>query len=148
MKVVTYNPFKPSATNTINTLFDDLAGRSMSEFLGNDFVYRTPSVNIIENDDAYDIEIAAPGLAKEDFSIDLEKDQLIITGSKKESTEDKKEGTYSRREFNCQGFKRSFHISEDIDSEKVNAQYADGILTIKMAKKVDVKNPVKTIEIA
>jgi len=148
MKVVTYNPFKPFAPSTFNSLIDDLAGRSMSEFLGNDFVSGTPSVNIVEHDNSYDIEVAAPGLTKEDFSIELDKDQLIISGSKKEDSEDKKEGKYYRREFNYQSFKRSFHISEDIDGEQTNAQYADGILTVTLAKKVEVKDPVKTIEIA
>ena len=148
MKVVTYNPFKPFAPNTFNSFFDDLAGRSMSELLGNDFVSGTPSVNIIEHDDSYDIEIAAPGLAKEDFSIALDNDQLIITGTKQEATEGHKEGTYTRREFNYKDFKRSFHISEDIDGESISAQYDDGILTVSMTKKVEVKDPVKTIEIA
>lgn len=148
MKVVTYNPFKPFVPNTFNSLFDDLAGRSMSEFLGNDFVSGTPSVNIIERDASYDIEIAAPGLGKEDFSIELDKDQLIISGNKEESSENKKEGTYTKREFNYKDFKRSFHISEDIDGDSINAQYANGILTVSMAKKVEIKDPIKKIEIA
>lgn len=148
MKVVTYNPFKPFVPNTFNSLFDDLAGRSMSEFLGNDFVSGTPSVNIIEHDASYDIEIAAPGLGKEDFSIELDKDQLIISGSKEEASEDKEEGTYTKREFNYKNFKRSFHISEDIDGDSIHAQYANGILTVSMAKKVEVKDPIKKIEIA
>jgi len=148
MKVVTYNPFKPFVPNTFNSLFDDLTGRSMSEFLGNDFVSITPSVNIIEHDTSYDIEIAAPGLEKEDFSLEFDKDQLIITGTKNKSSEGKKEGFYTRREFNYKDFKRSFHISDDIDGDSINAKYADGILTVSMVKKVEVKNPVRTIEIA
>lgn len=147
MKVVAYNPFKPFAPSAFTSILDELAGRSISEFMGNNFVSGTPSVNIIEKEDSYDIEVAAPGLVKEDFSIELIKDQLIVSGTKESTTEDKVEGKYTRQEFNYKSFKRSFTISEDIDAERINASYADGILTINMGKKVEVQEPTKTIDI-
>ncbi|MEX2512977.1 MAG: Hsp20/alpha crystallin family protein [Cyclobacteriaceae bacterium] len=104
-----------------------------------------PAVNINEDKQSYQLEIAAPGFKKEDFKINYEKDSLVISSEIKE--ESKSEGKTTRREFNYSSFSRSFYVPEDsVDVEKISAQYQDGILTIAIPKKA-IENKVKQINI-
>lgn len=98
------------------------------------FFSKTPSVNISEKDNGFEVELATPGLKKEDFSISIEKDILTISAEKKEEkeVEDKK---YSKREFNYTSFSRSFTLPENIDEESIDAKYENGILSISLTKK-------------
>ena len=148
MTLVKYNPFKPYRPIAVNSLIDDFFGRSLSDYLGAEFTSQTPSVNIVEKETAYDIEVAAPGLAKEDFNIEIDNDALTISASRENSTtEENKEGKYTRREFNYSAFKRSFHLSDEIDRDAIEAHYANGVLTVVLNKKeIAIKTP-KTIEI-
>jgi len=118
----------------------------MSNFFDNDFdslftaqkAFK-PAVNIIEDDKAYMLELAVPGMSKNDIKIEIEKDLLIISSEQKESKETSDKG-YSRREFGYQSFCRNFTIPENADSEKINASYKNGILQIEIPKaKEDVK---------
>jgi len=117
------------------------------EFFGNDFLsnfFETPtrssipSVNIIEGQNDYKIEVAAPGLQKEDFKIDLENDVLTIVSEKKQKTEEKDE-KYMRREFCYCSFRRSFILPDTIEEDKINASHKDGILTVSIPKKEKAK---------
>jgi HSP20 family protein len=145
MNIVKVNPFLHGKTFT--NFIDDVFNRSISDLVGSDFSVTTPSVNISENDDNFMLEVAAPGLDKKDFNIAVEKDQLIISASK-EMKEEKQEGTWTRKEFNYQSFKRTFHITDDIDTNNIAAEYTNGILTLVLPKKEEVKNKSpKTIEI-
>lgn len=94
----------------------------------------TPAVNIIEDTDEYKIEVAAAGLSKKDFKIDLDGDLLTISSERKE---DKKENNekFARREFNYSSFSRSFRLNDSIDQDQIKAEHADGVLTIKLPKK-------------
>lgn len=148
MTLVKYNPFKPYKTLPINTMIDDFFGSSLSDFLGTEFTSSNPSVNIVENTDDYKIEVAAPGLGKEDFSIEVDNDNLVVSAAKETTTEDNQEGKYTRREFNYSSFKRSFHLSEEINRDAINASYENGVLTITLAKKDEaIKKAPKTVEI-
>lgn len=104
----------------------------------------TPSVNIVEKENGYEIELATPGLKKEDFSINIEKSILTISAETKEEkeVEDKK---YSKREFNYSSFSRTFTLPDNINEEDVDAKYEDGVLTISLNKKeeVDTRKSIK-----
>jgi HSP20 family protein len=95
-----------------------------------------PAINIKETDNEYEIEVAAPGMKKTDFKINLDKGQLFISSEKKEEKADKESGNYTRREFSYQSFQRSFAIPENlVDGEKITARYDDGILRVKTTEK-------------
>ena len=92
-----------------------------------------PAVNIAEKDGTYHIELAAPGMKKEDFKIEIEEGVMSISSeSKEESTSEEK--NYSRREFNYTSFERRFTLPENIKEEKISAKYEDGILMIEVPK--------------
>ncbi len=143
MSIVRYNPFNRYKPVTLDDFLDDFWGRSVSDFLGTDFVNSTPSVNIYESEDGYTIEVAAPGLAKDDFSLELKDDQLIIS-AKREVTNDENAGKWNRREFGYSSFKRNFHISDEIDQSSIGANYENGILTITLDKKEEAKPKAPT----
>lgn len=108
-----------------------------------------PAVNVLENDNEFVIELAAPGMKKEDFRINLENNILTISSERKEEKEEKKD-QYSRREFSYQSFQRSFTLPEyHADREKVTAKYIDGILNIIIPKREEAKpKPAREIEIS
>ncbi len=92
-----------------------------------------PATNILEKEESYEIELAAPGMKKDDFKLEVEKNILSVVFEKKE--EDKKEEIeYLQREFEMDGFTRSFTIPETADVEKIKARYDNGILFISIPK--------------
>jgi len=106
-----------------------------------------PAVNVAEEDMAFRIDMAVPGLSRKDFRIDLENDVLTISSDIKENKEDKKHN-YMRREFSYSTFKRSFQLPETIDQENIKASHDAGILTIQLPKKEEVvQKAAKQIEI-
>jgi HSP20 family protein len=106
-----------------------------------------PHVNILETENSYKIELAVPGLTKEDFKIELKKDNLSVWAEKKvEQTEEQK--NYTRREFQYNSFARSFVLPEGIDAEKINAEYLNGILNITIGKKEQAKDEHKEIVVS
>jgi len=108
----------------------------------------TPAVNIIEGKDEFRIEVAAPGLHKEDFKINLENDQLTISANKEVKKEENEE-TYTRREFSYSSFSRSFTLPDTVDGDKIKASHQNGILTIHVPKKEEAKpKPAREIAIA
>jgi HSP20 family protein len=129
----------------------------VDEFFGRDFMpdlfdFQTginmPSVNIIEGKDDYRIEVAAPGLEKKDFSINLDNNVLTITSEKEDRSEEEKE-RYMRREFSYSSFKRSFSLPQSVDAGNITATHNNGVLNITIPKKEDAKvKPAKQIEIS
>lgn len=114
------------------------------------FGRNTPAVNVKENDDEFIVEVAAPGMKKEDFEIELNNNLLSISSEVKEEnkTEDKEE-KYTRREFRYASFKRSFTLPESIDNSKIAADYKDGVLKIELPKREEAKvQPKRLIEIS
>jgi HSP20 family protein len=105
-----------------------------------------PAVNIIEKENDYVIEVAAPGFQKEDFNLKIEKDLLTISAQKE--TQKAEGDKVIRREFNFVQFERTFHLTEKINSESIAANYENGILTVALAKKEEVKPEVRTISVA
>lgn len=98
-----------------------------------------PNVNIIENDDNFRLELAAPGLKKEDFKISLDNEMLTISTEKKSENTEKNE-KYTRKEFSYSSFLRSFTLPEVVDAEKIKANYENGIMTLELPKKEEAKH--------
>jgi HSP20 family protein len=110
-------------------------------------INKVPGVNILESKEDYTIELAAPGLVKEDFQINLKKDTLSVWAEKKvEDTETAK--NYSRKEFDYLSFARSFVLPETVDADKIAAEYVNGILTITIGKKADIQPESKEIKVS
>lgn len=107
-----------------------------------------PRVNIKENEDEFTIEVAAPGMSKEDFKINYDNGKLSISSEIKEA--EKEGGKYTKREFSYQSFKRTFDVAKEIiNSENISAKYINGILHIALPKRDEIKpKPVKEIAIA
>lgn len=122
----------------LDHMIDNVFNRSISEIMGTDFITTQPSVNILDNQDNYQIALAAPGLTKSDFNIKLDKNELRVSALKaaEELQEDVK---YTRREYNYASFNRSFKIDETIDSNSITATYEEGILLITLNKKEEAK---------
>jgi len=134
MRIKTFNGLTPSNTGLSN-IFEELFNSSFSDIVNTDFVSTKPSVNIIEEDDKFKVELAAPGLAKADFNVEVDKDQLIISAEiREEKSEETDDRTFSKREFNYGSFKRSFHLSDKVDSNSIDALYKNGILTVSIKK--------------
>ena len=108
-----------------------------------------PAVNVIESHDSFTVEMAAPGMSKKDFQIELENEVLKIT-SRKEVEKEVKEGErFTRREFSYQSFVRTFHLPKSVvDDSKIKASYENGILRILIPKREEAKLPApRKIEI-
>lgn len=142
MNIVKVNPFLHGKTFT--NLMDDVFNRSISDLAGTDYAVTTPSVNVTESNENYTLEVAAPGLNKNDFNITVEKDQLIISSSKETQEEEKKENKWTRKEFNYQSFRRTFHITDAVDIAKIEASYNNGILTLLLPKREEAKEKSPT----
>jgi HSP20 family protein len=143
-----YNPEFPS----IPSLFDNLWSRDWLDWSNLNFSNTNttlPAVNVIEKDDEFAIELAAPGMKKDDFKIHLEGNVLTISSERKDHKEEKTKN-YSRREFSYQSFQRSFTLPEaTVESEKVTAEYSDGILNIHIPKREEAKpRPAREIQIS
>lgn len=107
-----------------------------------------PAVNIKENEKDYELELAVPGRKKEDFNIEIDKDVLTISSEIKYEDEAKEEN-YTRREFGFSSFKRAFTLPETIDSDKIEANYEDGLLKFVLPKKEEaLPKPKRMIELS
>lgn len=101
-----------------------------------DVIDTIPSMNVREEKDHFAVELAAPGLTKDDFQIDVEGNVLTISSQKETKTDEKDEaGKYSRREYNYSSFSRSFTLPESVDANKIDAKYKDGVLNLTIPKR-------------
>lgn len=146
MSLVKFNSFNrfPRITKTFDNFFND----DLDFFTGRDFISSTPSVNIKENEDGYTVELAAPGLLKEDFKVNVEKDLLTISAEVKTESEEKTD-KYTRKEFAYGSFKRTFTLPNTVESDKIDAKYENGVLNVVIPKKEEAKpKPARAIEIS
>ncbi len=104
--------------------------------------HTVPSVNIRDEKEAFHIDMAAPGLKKENFKIEIEKDILSIS-SEVEQSDETHADNFTRKEFSFQAFNRSFTLPETADKSKIHAKYEDGILNIVIPKKEEQKEDDK-----
>jgi HSP20 family protein len=122
-----------------NDLFDN------RDFMGG--TLKVPAVNIKETKDDYSLSLAVPGMKKDDFKIDIEGNMITISCEKEESKEEK-EAKYTRNEYNYTSFNRSFTLPDEINKEKIDARYEDGILKLVLPKKEEVKKTAISKHIA
>jgi len=135
MKLITRSSMP---VNPLGELFENFFNRDM-DFLGNGRnALRHPSVNVVETEKDFLMEVAAPGMNKSDFNLSLDDNLLTISAERKEETE-KTEKNYTRREFSFSSFKRSFHLPENINVDKIDATYKDGVLNITLPKMIEEK---------
>ena len=127
-----------------------------NDFLGNDWLAErhnttAPAVNIIEDENEYKVEVAAPGMTKEDFKVQINEDnELIVTMEKKaeqKEEEDKKKGTYLRREFSYTKFQQSLLLPDNVVREKIAAKVENGVMTIEIPKKKETEAAVAARQI-
>lgn len=145
MTLVKYRP--SMIENFFNREFDNFFS---DRYYGNNVFASTPAVNVVENKDGFRIEVAAPGMKKDDFKINLNHNHLVISAQKQEETaEDNQEQKYARREFSYSSFQRTFTLPQSVDGEKVEASYTDGILHVNLPKREEAKvKPAREISIA
>jgi HSP20 family protein len=131
------------------SLFDDFF-KPWNEWFNDGFFGRVnniPGVNITGKADAYEISLAAPGLKKEDFKIDVDGNMLTISSEKEESNEEK-DKQFTRKEYNYASFSRSFTLPEHVKEDQIEAKYEDGILKIVLPRKEEAKNnPTRKIDV-
>ncbi len=146
---------KKTADSNFNRLpslpswFDDILGKSFgNEFISNFNTGITlPAVNLISLDNEFVVEMAVPGFKKSDFNINLDNDILSVGAELKSETNEENE-KYTRREFGYSSFKRTFVIPETVETEKISAEYNDGILKIMLPKREEAKKKaIKSIDI-
>ena len=137
---------KRNDTNWLPSVFDDMF---RTDWLGgttnvNSIGTSIPAVNIREDDDSFNVQVAAPGKSKEDFNIELDNDVLTISAEeKKENETTDKNGRFTRKEFSYSNFKRSFSLPDSVDSSKISASYNNGVLEIALPKREEAKVQAK-----
>ena len=140
--------FKNSFPGTLQGDFPIAFQDMIDKFWTEDTQKWTPSTNITEREKDYKIDVAVPGIKKEDFKVEVENNILTVQGERKEEFSEEK-NKVTRKEFHYGSFKRSFTLPETVDSEKINATYNDGILSLTIAKKeVALKEAKKAITVS
>ena len=130
-------------------IFEDFVPRDFFKPSFNDTGVSTPAVNIIETNDDFRLHMVAPGMKKENFKVELQKEVLTISYEHDDNREGGRRGwRYTTREFNYHSFVRSFSLPETVDTERIHARYEDGILTLILPKKDEAKGqPVRQIKV-
>jgi len=142
MTVVKFNNRPANGFNLLDNFFSELP-----TFFKDDFGTKAQGfipVNVKETKDAYQLEVVAPGFEKNDFNVNLEKNILTISGEKKIESGNKDEKQILK-EYNYHSFKRSFTVDEKVDAEKIEAKYINGVLTLNLPRKEEVKVSAKEI---
>ncbi len=136
---------------SFNGLFDNFFSTELNDWRRNNFSQDNstlPQVNIKETKDSFEVEMAAPGMDKDNFDIQLDH-QLLTIISQKESREQVENENYTKREFNYSSFQRSFHLPDSANADEISASYREGILCISIPKKEEAKpRAAKSIAIA
>ncbi|MEO6760307.1 MAG: Hsp20/alpha crystallin family protein [Saprospiraceae bacterium] len=134
---------KVSPFGLINSIFD----RNLAGFVGHDGLSNTqPAVNVLETEQAFLLELSAPGFDKTEFSLRVENEQLIVEG-KHEVAAEPTEQKFTRREFQVASFQRSFKLPKNVNQDAVQAAYENGVLKITLDKKAEVKPVPKSIAV-
>ncbi|WP_439184000.1 Hsp20/alpha crystallin family protein [Carboxylicivirga taeanensis] len=144
MRLVRFNNAHPQ-TGLLNHFFGNELLKD-AEYINGGYRFETPKVNIQENEDAFAIEVAAPGFNKKDFNVELDNNVLTIEAVKEDKQETK---NYSHYEFRYGSFKRSFTLPKDkVKESKISAKYENGVLNIWLPKKEEAKaQPKRLIDI-
>jgi len=133
------SPFKSLFSEFFNAAMDDVHPAAFS-------TNRFPALNVVETENGFRLDLAAPGFDKSNFSLAIDKNVLTVS-AKKEDEHTENTEKFRRREFAFHAFERSFNLPESVDHDQVKANYQNGVLGIELVKKTPAANPVKTIEI-
>lgn len=150
---MTLVPRNGSLLNPLPMLFDDFFNRDLFNWGNSNFsVTNTtiPAVNIKETAENYEVEVAAPGMTKKDFKVELDGNALTISSEKSDEKEEKEGENYSRKEFSYQSFQRTFTLPKGVvDVDKIQAKYENGLLHLLIPKKEEAKQkPARLIQIS
>lgn len=147
--IVKVQPF-PATKFFTNGFFDELLNRGIGDFVGHDAQLSQPAVNVAETEDAFKVEVAAPGFEKQHFALNVENGHLIVSAKREEKTEETQEnkGRFLRREFRYESFKRSFKLPNSVNQDSISAVYENGVLNIELPKKEEAKPVTKQIQVA
>jgi len=148
MSLIRRNDFFPS----VPSLFNEFFAKDIWDWgQGNSSSTNTtiPAINVKETNDHFEVEVAAPGMKKDDFKVELDGNMLTISSEMKNEWEDKEGERYTRREFSYQSFQRSFQLPRDVvDENKIEAKYENGVLRLVIPKKEHAKQrPPRMISI-
>jgi HSP20 family protein len=139
MNIVRYSPLNDFVPTSFSTLIDNFFNDNATRSGGSAYTF-VPRVDVVEDEKAFEVHLAVPGMNKEDFKIELNDNQLTISGERKLS-KDKKENNFHSIETQYGKFTRSFSLPENIDDKKIEAQYVNGILLLTLPK--DEKKAVR-----
>jgi HSP20 family protein len=142
-----------SFLNPLPMLFDDFFNRDLFGCSNSNFSNTNttmPAVNIKETAENYEVEVAAPGMSKNDFKVELDGNVLTISSERTSKNEENDNERYARKEFSYQSFQRTFTLQKDVvDIDKIQAKYENGLLQLLIPKKEEAKQkPPKLIHIS
>jgi HSP20 family protein len=146
MTLVKFNPDNRNNSSLLpgfNDVFDSIFNDT---FFSDRMTSRVPAANVSESEDHFHVELAAPGLKKEDFKINLDRNVLNIS-VERQNEQDNTQKNYSKREYSYSSWVRSFTLPESANAEQIEAAYTNGILTIDIAKREEAKAVRRQIEI-
>ncbi|MBL7740428.1 MAG: Hsp20/alpha crystallin family protein [Chitinophagaceae bacterium] len=148
MTLVKFNrkPFESTFNNLVDEIFNDMPALFKNDNNVTDHWNGFAPVNIKELEKSYILDLVAPGFDKVDFKVNLENDMLTISAEKKEEMKNVNEKEI-RKEYSHRSFKRSFTLDEKIDAGAIEAKYVNGVLTLNLPKKEEVKPASKQISI-
>jgi HSP20 family protein len=147
MTLVKFNPNGDVKKNGLVPSFTDVFDSIINDtFFADRMMTRVPAVNISESKDHYHVELAAPGLKKEDFKLSLDRNVLSISVEQTHQ-ENREERNYNKKEFSYSSFVRSFTLPDAADENGIEAKYNDGVLCIDIAKREEAKMQSRQIEI-
>lgn len=142
-----------SLHNTLPRIFDDFFTKDLFDWNNSNYSVTgttLPAVNIRETPENFIVEMAAPGMKKEDFKIELNNNVLMISSEHQHEDEEKEDEGYTRKEFSYQSFQRSFQLSrEAVDAENIHAKYENGVLHLTIPKREEIKQkPSRLINVS
>ncbi|MFQ3575664.1 MAG: Hsp20/alpha crystallin family protein [Cytophagales bacterium] len=135
MSMVRWNKINQMPSVLFNTFFDDFLGKeNYGRFVNN---LTVPSVNVVETNENFKVELAVPGYKKEDFKVSIENNVLKISSETEKQIES--EGKQLIKEYHYSSFERSFSLPDTIQLDRIEAKYEDGILQLVLPKKEEAK---------
>lgn len=137
---------KEAKNGFVNPFFNDVYSILNDSFVNERAALRSPAANIAETDAQFEIDLAIPGLSKEDIKINLDKNVLSVAADKKTETVDENK-KFTKREYSYSSFSRSFTLPESADQSKIEADYVNGILKLTIAKKEEAKFQTREISV-
>jgi len=146
MTLVKFNPFFPAVSKDLDQAVNEFFNRPIGSVFKDEVPFNVPAVNIHESEKGYNISLAAPGIEKEDFIVDVE-NGIINISVEKEQAQLPEGVKATRKEFSYYKFKHSFTLPEDVDSTKIKAEYQNGVLEIELPRKATKVLKSKKIQV-